>query len=441
MAFLASGNQGNVVSGAGGYAGQGGTVGGKQKTTAGSPGGWYNIQEFLAANPQTPAAQTRIQQKGSQQLGEAKQQFQEQVGALPSAPTPEQYSQERLGGIAQGGVSQEEAQNLRGFLDQSYKPTGTPEQLLPGVSSPYQGMQPGNFESIMNWYGNIERPSAAYTPGMQRMDEMLLRGQKGFAEQFPGQMQEQFQTQVAQPMEQKREEVGQQQKAAQQQFSDEGKQWFEGIGGFLGGEKEKISNMYEQQRQELAKQSAMTPEQIMGPERWQQASEFPLYDTMGGMTKPSPDMPDYQRYNIPGIDYSQFLSRGDVMAPTMGTAASSAFTPEQLQAYNALAGLMPEQGYEQYAGSSAYDPGAWSFDEAGFGQEYNRVQRALENQRRQTEQAVVPQVSPDVAYQAALAPQERKEGWQPIASAPGNVIIPNREMLSEQAGFNPYAYK
>jgi len=377
MAFLSSGNQGDLISGGGGYAGAGATIGGKQKTTAGKPGGWYNIQDFLAANPQTPNVQSRMTQRGSQQLGEAKGQLQSQVSALPSMPTPEQYSQERFGGILQDGVTGGEASNLRSFLDQSYTPSATPQELLPGVQSPYKNMQPGSFESVMNWYGDIERPSAAYTPGMQKMDEMLLRGQKGFAQEFPTQLQQQFQSEVGQPLEAKRTEVGQQQEATKQQFSDEGKQWYEGIGGFLSGEKQKLTDTYEKQRAELAKQSAMTPQQIMGQDYWSAAQQYQPYEMMPGLNKPSLGMPEYQLQHVAGIDPMNFLNRAEYTTPSMDTAANVLYSPEQLNTYNVLSGLLPEEQYGSYTGSEVFKPGEWSFDAPGFMNDYKRVERQV----------------------------------------------------------------
>lgn len=378
MAFIRPEDEGQsqLLSGAGGIAGEGMPVGGTQRSAAGKPGSWYNVQEFLAANPQKSIAQQRVEQKGSEQLGQAKQQFQGQTSGLASLPNPEQYSNERFQDIRQEGVSGGEAQNLRSFLDQSMenKEPGTQQyelssqEQMPDIQSPYDSMQPGNFDSIMGWYGNIEQPSAAYTPGMQKTDELLIRGAPDFVQQFPNQMQNQFQSQVTQPQEQERQAIGQRQESSKQQFSDEGKQWFEGIGGFLEGEKQKIDTSLERQQAEQEKISAYTNPQalqaaapVRAPEVTRQSEEFTGSE-------------DPYAQQAGSLDYMNYLNRPSAYTadPTMGSASLEALQSQGLQDYNVLGGLV---GQEQYAGEQ-YTPGEYEFSQPSFERDYGqRVDR------------------------------------------------------------------
>jgi len=94
---------------------------------------------------------------------------------------------------------------------------------------------------------------------------------------------------------------------------------------------------------------------------------------MFGGTNPYIGQPEYQRYNIAGIDPSQYVTQGNIYDPNMQTAATSYFTPEQMQTYNTLAGLVPDAGYNYYTGAETFAPGTWSFNEPGFEADYNRI--------------------------------------------------------------------
>lgn len=378
MAFIRSAQSQPLLSGAGGIAGEGTPVGGTSRTTAGKPGGWYNIQEFLAANPQAPTAQQRIEQRGGEQLSQAKQQLESQQA--PTTPTAQQYSEEQFKLIREGGVTPEEQSQLQGYLGQSFTPQD-PSQVYQDIQSPFKDIQPGSFDSLMNWYGNIERPSATYTPGMQKMDELLLRGQKDFATQYPTQLQEQFQSQVTDPLQAKREALGQEQEKAKEGFEQAKGQWYEGIKGFLGGEKEKVEA--EQQRQEAAAKAAaeQTPYDVMG-DYAQYADDF-YYDPSVPYRPGSGPMNPAQQYGFDPLDPRDYISAGQANV-SRETAASSALTPEQMATYNALAGLMPGEDFSQYTGGT-FDPGAQSFDQERFKTDYLDLARQIEQEKARRE--------------------------------------------------------
>lgn len=440
MAFLRTDQNKNtdqgdqLVSGAGGFAGEGTPVGGTQRSAAGQPGGWYNLQEFLQANQQTPNVQSRIQQRGEQGLASAKGQLQSNVKGLQDIPTAEKYSSDRLTSMRQGGLTGQETGQLRGFLDQSLAgiQPGTQQyelsaqEQLPDIQNPYQGLQPGSFESLMGWYGNLERPSANYTSGMQKMDEALLRGSKDFAKNFSGEMQGRFQQEVTDPLQEQRANLERRKQEASQQFTDEGKQWHEGISGFLGGEKAKVNERLAEQELELAKQNQMRTEDIMGDyyqdvlqntdlTGMNQLTPGGQYVLKGGQTLPTPQADitgmnqltptqgialkgvpgagyvDYQRPSATPsepylgpieIDPTQYISRGNVVAPTLGTAAQSYFSPQDLQTYNTLAGLVDQDIYDPQ-GLAQFDPGYWSFDAPAFEEDYRTRLGRMEEERLQ----------------------------------------------------------
>jgi hypothetical protein len=379
MAFLQNKYQNPTLSESGGMAGDVSAPEGKQKTTAGTPSGWYNIQDFLGANTQAPAIKSQIEQKGASQLDEAKNKYQTQLSNLQSMPTPDKFTSEGLSGITQGGVTSGEAQTLANKLSQ--QPTGdaftkTAAEQMPSIASPYSSMKSGDFSSIMNWFGDQARPASEYTPGMQKTDEMLLRGQQGFAEEYPTKLQNQFQAEVQNPLEAKRQEITKAQDTSKGAFEDANKQWYQGITGFLSDEKNKISNMYDQQKQQLADINAKNTKDIMGADYYARSQDYPTYDTSPGGNKPYIGMPEYQLRGIEGVNPSNFITRSNYVAPSQETAATGALGQEGIDTYNTLAGLVGDTN--TISGSpQAFDPGTWNFDQKGFENDYKRVVQEL----------------------------------------------------------------
>lgn len=414
MAFLRQNQTGSLVSDAGGIAGEGSNVGVRQKTTAGSPSGWYNIQDFLSANTQAPVVQQRIEQRGSEELNKAKNELAGNVSNLTTAPTPTAYSQSALQGITEGGLSGEETQNLRNYLDQSLTGAEAGQQQyelsakeqLPDIANPFQSLKPGSFESLMSWYGNLEKPSATYTPGMQKMDEMLLRGQKTFAQDYPEQLQSQYKEQVTAPLESKRAEVEASKAKSEEAFRQAGKQWYEGISDYLGNEKNKITDIYNQQAQQLADINSQNIWDVMGPEYSQYAQQAQAsgvspsgYTTVAQRPTIQPtagegvNQANLQAYRVTGLNPYDYVTRGTIYNPSMNTAAVT-LSPEQFDTYNVLAGLIPNAGYEQYAEGKTFSPGEYTFNKQGFEEDYKNIARQLAENKVKADLAELGKLSP-----------------------------------------------
>lgn len=377
MAFLRSDNNQNLVKGAGGIAGEGTPVGGRSRTTAGRPGSWYNIQDFLSANPNPNIAQ-RVQQRAGESLGQAKGQMQTQIEGLQQAPTPEAYSTDRFTTIREGGIDPTETQSLRSFLGQTVESAEpgaqsyelTPDQQLKDVRNPFEGVKQGDFGSIMQWYGDAEPPSSDYTPGMQRMDQMLLRG-AGIEKTLPSQMESQYQTEILDPIQQKREQLKAQQDESKKAFEEQRTNWTQGISSFLEGEDKKIQDVLAQQEQQLAEQNRMNLQDITG--QYYDDLKF-IYPTLGSpyTTKALGEFAN------PAMRY---ISRENVVAPDLNTAAMEYFTdPQGYADYNTLAGLLGQENpYDLSA--QAFDPGDYEFDVNRMAADYRNKYRAIEQEK------------------------------------------------------------
>jgi len=386
MPFLQQYTNPNLLSDAGGYAGEGAEVSGQQKkTAAGVPGGWYNIQEFLSANSQEPAVKARLEDKANQQLSTAQNTYNDQVKALSPIPEPQAYSRENLNQFLQGGLNENEKQSITYRLKQTYQGAEpgqqsyelTPGEQMPSIASPYSTMKSGEFPSIMQWYGNLERPSAEYTPGQQKMDEMLLRGQPGFSTQFPEKYQSQFQTNVTNPLAANQQSIAGQQSEAPKKYDNTNKQWFQGISDFMGEETGKMKNKLAEQQAELQRVSSRTVPDVYG-DYAQYIDDYPKAP-VGIDEKPFPGMPEYRKLGITGVNPNQYVSYSGAVTPNMETAANAALTPDQIANFNALSGIVPDAGYSEYGGNQVFNPGTWNLDKQGFESDYKRVMREVED--------------------------------------------------------------
>jgi len=251
-----------------GYGSGGGMIGGGQglggatpasNKTSGEPGGWTNIQDFLNANTGTPKVQGKIEQKGTQQLGAAATAGETARNELSAIPSTQAFTPEAF----QSALAANDYNQVQSGLDNTYTPfqglTGDDRGAqvaageLPTMQNPFENVQPG-AESIMNYFGQLERPSSQYTPGMSKMDEMLLRGQKDFVKNYPGQLNEQFQNQVRTPMEEGRTARANEYEAGATAAGAEGDKWKAGVNEYLGAQDLDYQNKYEQAG--LAKQEA-----------------------------------------------------------------------------------------------------------------------------------------------------------------------------------------
>lgn len=374
MAFLRNQDNQSMVRGEGGIAGEGTPVGGSSRTSAGRPNSWYNIQDFLSANPNPNIAQ-RVQQRAGEAMGQARQQAQQQIQGVQQAPAPEAYSTDRFTSIREGGITPGETQNLRSFLGQSIESAEpgqqayelSPEQQIKDVANPFKDVKPGDFGSIMSWYGNAERPSSDYTPGMQKMDEMLFRGSDA-AKTFPDQMESQYQSEVMVPIQQRRDQLRNEQAQAKKDFEQQRTNWTQGISSFLEGEDKKIQDIYEQQQQQLAESNRRTLQDI-APQYYNDLS-FLYPQLNSGLGNKG-----VGNINNP---IGRYFTKQEGVTPDLNTAALAYFSdPQQFADYNTLAGLIG-QANPYDINVTPFSPSEFSFDPGQFTEDWRRKYKGLE---------------------------------------------------------------
>lgn len=232
---------GGVLGSGGGVMGGGETTPaaatGNSQSAAGSPSGFYNIQDFLGANQgSTPRIQTNVEQKGNAAVESGKQQLQQNQGSLSALPNATEYNRDNFNQY----LAKNEYDPIRQAANQSFTPTSSEDinyNLSKNISDQgINSLKPGDFGSVMNWFGQAQPTSSTYNPGMQKMDEMLLRGNKDFVQNFAPNIQAQYKSQVSDPLSAAISgRIGQEQ-ATGEAITGAANAWKGGIGDYLKGQ-------------------------------------------------------------------------------------------------------------------------------------------------------------------------------------------------------------
>ena len=324
MAFI-SGDSGRLpgqqreqqmVSGGSGMLGQGMLGSGKKQTQAGTGGSWYNVQDFLSANQNIPSSlANRMEQKGQEEIGQAASGLQSNIANMSALPQAQQYSQEAF----QNAIGDKDYSDVQQYLNQGYQAQNVnlAPQGYESQKQSYQSLNPNDFSSLMNWFGATDQ-GARYTPGMSKMDELLLRNRPGFIESFPQQLQSQFQSQVTDPMQAATSERQAQEQATQDAFNTSRENWQQGLSDYLGGQ-------YQSVQDELAKQQDVQDQWLANEAN---------YNRM--ISQHSPQAQEF------GMDLNPYFQYQAGTAPAMGTAANVALGGEGIQEYNQLANLLED---------------------------------------------------------------------------------------------------
>lgn len=270
-----------------------------QSTANQSPTGFYNIQDFLKANQGQSQLASQVEQKAGEALAKQKSQFEQNKANISQVPQATEYTPDAL----QQKLKANEYDSLRKNMAQEYKPQTQEQiqgQLSQNVQNPFANMQAGNFKSIMDFFGQARPTGSQYTPGMQKQDEMLLRGKQGFAETMPQQYQNLYQEQVANPLSQLSAQEAERQKQAGESINKAGAQWQQSVKDWLAGQEQERTKAV---ADILAKQTE-TYQAGLNPDYKVLGSEKPyLHDAWSGAGVPGLQARFNQKMNveIPGI--------------------------------------------------------------------------------------------------------------------------------------------
>jgi hypothetical protein len=401
-----------------GVAGSGGSLGGglpSQKTAAGKPGQWTNIQDYLNANKDNRSMQEQIRASGQQLLSEAKTksgELQKKVSETPKY-SPYAYNQQDFESATPEKI-------LQG-VTQDYTPVDFSEiesEFTP-IKEEFAKVQPNSFKSLVD-LGLRGKPNAVstYTPTMSLLDQSLLQQDPEFVSGYAKTLADQFKAEAVDPLS-KALEAGRQQQSDYDVATDLERNKFrsalsdylaKGRGAVEGKLKELVTG-----RENLISQ---------GP------GKAPI-DVGGGVL------------NSMGYNPSNYWSFVGA-TPTTGMAAKMALP--DIAKYNALAGIQESisgQPVTRYIGED-YEAPSWSFNKDRFSADLSNYEKQIaakreaeELARRQAEEERIrlqSQMPGAMAIPGQLAIQPA--GSETSILAPG--LIPKTSKIVDDKTFASY---
>lgn len=331
-----------------GYGEQAGVLGsgavptGKQSTQAGSPGSFTNIQDYLGGVT-APKIQNQIENKAQGDIKNAQQNVNQQVQGLSALPTAQQYNPESF----QKNLQDNTYDQIKAGATQAYNPTD-PTQEIKTPDNPFASVQPGSFSSLMGYFGQTQKPNTQYGQGTQKLDEMFLRGQPEYVQNFAPQKQEQFKTQVEGGVKKAQEERGAAQKATQEQVSKSAADYQKGISDYLGGVNTQAQQKLAEQQAEEAKYTGKSNAELLNMMK----NDPQYYQSLKAM------------HSGAEVDPSNYVSRTGYNSPDMGTAAYG-LGQDTLSDYSALNDILGNKA-APLIGTQAYNSGTINFDENSY---------------------------------------------------------------------------
>lgn len=349
-----------------GYGEQAGVLGsgavptGKQATQAGSPGSFTNIQDYLSGVT-APKIQNQIENKAQGDIRNAQANVNQQVQGLSALPTAQQYNPESF----QKNLQENTYDQIKAGATQAYNPTD-PTKEIQTPNNPFTNIQPGSFSSLMNYFGQTQKPNTQYGQGAQKLDEMFLRGKPEYVQNFAPQKQEQFKA-VEGQAKKAQEERGAAQKATQEDVSKNASAYQQAINDYLSGVNTQAQQkLAEQQAQYKAVQDQLKldPNQLMEKVYGQgavsnldrQFREHNLqyrYPSASGGTMT-------ENFLSNAKPWADFFNVQGAVDPTLATA-SGALGADKIQDYNALRDIQPGN-FQQLQAGQEFNPGKVALD-------------------------------------------------------------------------------
>lgn len=363
------------------------------QTKAGQAGGWYNVQDFLAANPAQANSQ-KYQDKADKQLSEAKAGSgiygdtgaETSWGASDIAEHVAKPTGWGGGSVFQGmrdsggGLDQGELSQIGEYMGQSEPQQENVKDIYKQNTDPFAGMKAGDMSSIAGWYGQ-DAARTGDTPGMQKMDEFLLRGDKDFSKNFATQQQDKFKSQVSDKAEGRRQDITSAREATRGDQNSPGtweastKDWREGISNFLGDQQYMINARAENDKYFYDANVNRSDQSLMPTDDWRHLQKYKQYDPSA-----IDESKTYQRAGLEGIDPRKYFTLENSYAPTQAQAATAAIGNQGIDAYNALSNYLGGTdtrpgGYGAYGKQDPWKAGNWNFDREQYETDYMDLAR------------------------------------------------------------------
>jgi hypothetical protein len=225
----------------GGTFGDAGFIGGGDTpTTAGDSQGWYNIQDFLGANKGDTTGQRIAGSALDKEIEAGKSNLQNQISNLSPLQTAQTGDLNAL-------LEADDYSQIGNIYNQQYQSPSAPE-FNPITSSSVEALQPNQFNTITDFIGGVQKNNSTYTPGMQKMDELLMRGDTDFAQNFAQQAKDKYASEINNPYQEAVANREKAQQGAKQNIESARQDWQSQVADWTGQAGRDIESTLTRQR-------------------------------------------------------------------------------------------------------------------------------------------------------------------------------------------------
>lgn len=292
----------------GGTFGDAGFIGsGDTPTSAGDSQGWYNIQDFLGANKGDTTGQRIASSALGKEIEAGKSNLQNQISNLSPLQTAQTGDLNAL-------LEADDYAQIGNIYNQQYQSPSAPE-FNPITSSSVEALQPNQFNTIADFIGGVQKKGSTYTPGMQKMDELLMRGDKDFAQNFAQQAKDKYASEINNPYQEAVANREKAQQGAKQNIESARQDWQSQVADWTGQAGRNLNNYYNELRRMYPSGSgniiypySTNINQRLENERIARQGAYPQYEGSSGVGYTN---------NLPGsnlADYNQLIA----MFPSLG---------------------------------------------------------------------------------------------------------------------------
>jgi len=321
-------------------------------TTAGNAAGWYNIQDFLGANKDNQAMQNQIKETGNKYISSANE---EAIGLYDQYNSYERPAAQAFdpSNLKVGGYDESAVQK---GMSQDYDPFDVKGAMNLSSTSmnPYNTVQPGSVQSLVDFNAQGMKPNAQYTSGMNMMDTALLGNDYDFVNNYGNEFKSQFENQVLNPFNEQVDAFAANEANLDKSFEDAQGAWRGGVNEWLTGQNSAVDSAYNKMQKNYNDITNADPGTYVDD----QTKAY--YDAQVAGGKELPDFSNYIRQ-----------TGGSVGGPSKGQAAYSALGgKEGIDYFNALSSLYGdasggESPYSPYSGSEWTAP-TYEFDKDAY---------------------------------------------------------------------------
>jgi len=253
------------------------------QTIAGKPSGWTNLNAYLQGNPNAgQELGTKIQNKALGDIQTQSKEFNKLAGSYQAPKQAQGFNPN----LFKNALEKNDYSSLTNLMNQQYNPTDVNKKYSDvqtqanALKTQFEGIKPGDYNSIMNYYGTPGQGMTNYTPGQGQLDKLFLQQNKPFIQNFGTQSKNALNQYLTKPLEQQKAAETKKETAAQQQSQQAGQDWTKGINTWLSGQGQALQTELGKEKETETARSQQKPQdlinQYVNPTQAAQIKQFGL---------------------------------------------------------------------------------------------------------------------------------------------------------------------